>query len=224
VHARGLGRRFGRLWALAHVDLDVRPGESLLLVGSNGSGKTTLLRVLAGLHKPSAGELEIFGHKLAKEPLSARRKLSLVSHHSFLYARLSALENLQVAARMLGRPSSRTELLPLLAEVGLEDRADTQVGGFSAGMRKRMSLLRVRLEDPQMVMLDEPFAALDPPGRRMVERWVRTFHEEGRTILVASHVLDRAAGLCQRAIVLDRGQVRWRGPASEAAAQMEVDA
>ena len=215
VEAAGLGRRFGRIWALAHVDLTVQAGESMLLAGSNGSGKTTLLRLIAGLHKATAGTLNIFGRDQRQHMLACRKDMSLVSHHSFLYDRLTAYENLRVAARLMGKSAGREELVPLLESVGLGDRADTLTAGFSAGMRKRMLLLRAHLEDPRIVMLDEPFAALDIAGRSLVEDWVHQFRAEGRTVLIASHIVERAAPLCDRGVLLERGQIIWRGEAAD---------
>ena len=129
--ARGLGRRFGRDWALAHVDLDVVPGETMVLAGANGSGKTTLLRLAAGLYRPSRGQLRIYGLDPQKERIESRRHLSMISHQAYLYDRLTALETLRVWARLLGRPAADSDLVPLLASVGLDRRPKLQVSGFS---------------------------------------------------------------------------------------------
>ncbi len=211
LRARGLGRRFGRDWALAHVDLDVAPGETMVLAGSNGSGKTTLLRIAAGLYKPSRGRIEIYGHDPQRDRLECRRALSMISHHAYLYDRLTALETLRVWARILGRPSADSDLMPLLASVGLDRRPRLQVAGFSAGMRKRLTLLRTRLERPRLLLLDEPFSALDVEGKRQVEAWIRDARESGAAVIMASHAILRASKLCDRAVLLDRGQIIWRG-------------
>ena len=211
IRARGLGRRFGREWALAHVDLEVAPGESLVLAGANGSGKTTLLRLAAGLYRPSSGGIEIFGHDPQRERLECRRLLSMVSHQAYLYDRLTALETLRVWARLLGRPAADSDLLPLLASVGLDRRLRLQVAGFSAGMRKRLTLLRTRLEQPRLLLLDEPFSALDVEGKRQVEEWIRAARAAGAAVVMASHAVRRASRLCDRAVVLERGQVIWQG-------------
>ena len=114
IEAQGLGRRFGRYWALAHVELAVPQGEALLLAGPNGSGKTTLLRLIAGLYRPTRGGLRVFGLDPCKDRPSCRRQLSMVSHDSYLYPRLTALETLRIWARLLDRPSANGDLLPLL--------------------------------------------------------------------------------------------------------------
>ncbi len=220
IRARGLGRRFGRDWALAHVDLDLAPGETLLLAGANGSGKTTLLRLAAGLYRPSRGTISIFGHDPRREPLACRRLLSMVSHHSYLYDRLTALETLRVWARLLGRPAADTDLVPLLESVDLHRRPRLQVAGFSAGMRKRLTLLRTRLERPRLLLLDEPFSALDAAGKRQVEAWIGAACAAGNAVVMASHAVRRAARLCERGLLLERGQIAWAGPAAELPARL----
>lgn len=215
VKARGLGRRFGRHWALAHVDLDLPAGQTLLLAGANGSGKTTLLRLFSGLLRPSAGELRLFGRDPARERLWCRRRLSLVSHETYLYDQLTALEMVRLWARLLARPADDEELLALLSRVGLADRRHSAIAGFSAGMRKRLTLLRTQLEAPCLVLLDEPFAALDPPGQAMVEAWLSDFRARGLAVVLASHSLARAAQLADRALLLQDGQIAWHGPAAE---------
>lgn len=215
LEARDVGRRFGRHWALAHVDLDVSPGEIFVLAGPNGSGKTTFLRLVAGLYRPSRGRLRVFGHDVRSERLSSRRFLSLVSHDAYLYPRLTALETVRVWARLLDRPARDEDLLPVLEEVDLTEARDQQVGGFSAGMRKRLTLSKVRLERPRLVLLDEPFAALDVPGKRLVERWIEGCRRDAVAVVLASHALEQAARLCDRAVVLHHGQMAWTGPAAD---------
>ncbi len=221
VEIRGLGRRFGRHWALAHVDLEVPRGEVLLLAGANGSGKTTLLRLIAGLYRPTRGEVKIHGFDLGHDRHSCRRLLSMVSHDSYLYNRLTALEMVRIWARLLGRGSSDQELLPLLEEVGLDHRRHTPIVGFSAGMRKRLVLLRTRLEEPRLVLLDEPFSALDAAGKQLVEQWIEDFRAAGITVILASHSLDRVSRICDRAFLLHHGQMVWQGPAGEVKQRLE---
>ncbi len=214
IRGRGLGRRFGRRWALAHVDLEVARGEAVLIAGSNGSGKSTLLQLVAGLYQPTHGSVEVLGRPSHEQRRTVRRSLSLLAHDSYLYASLNARETVKLWAGLVGRPRSDAELAALLEEVDLADPSLGAVAGFSAGMRKRLSLLRVRLEEPQIVLLDEPFSALDSAGRLMVESWIRELRAAGRTLLIASHSIERSARLCDRGVVLDQGQIIWRGPAS----------
>lgn len=221
VQAEELSHRFGRHWALAHLNLTVGQGEAVLLAGPNGSGKTTLLRLLSGLYRPTRGHIEIVGLDPRKDRMACRRALSLVSHHSFLYDRMTALEMTRIWARLLGVPRRDQDLVPLLEEVGLADRRDVPVGGFSAGMRKRLTLLRTRLKQPRLVLLDEPFAALDVPGQRLVEDWIERYREEGRSVVIASHDLERSARLTDRAVLLKQGQKVWEGRSNEVVGRFE---
>ncbi len=222
VSGRGLGRRFGRRWALAHVDIEITRGEAVLIAGANGSGKSTLLQLVAGLFRPTQGTIEVFGRASHEQRRSVRRSLSLLAHDSYLYERLTARETVRLWASLVGRPRADSTITALLEEVGLADRSLGPVAGFSAGMRKRLSLLRVRLEEPKVVLLDEPFSALDTAGRRLVESWIEGLRAAGRTLLIASHSIERSARLCHRAMVLDEGQIVWRGPA-HAVAQRSME-
>lgn len=215
IEAQGLCRRYGRSWALVDVDLSVPSGQALLLAGHNGSGKSTLLRVLAGALKPDRGSLEVGGIDGLHDRQGLRRQVGLLGHASNTYDALSALQNLQIVARLLGKDSDRRSLLSLLERLSLGQRADDPVHTYSAGMRRRVAFARLLLQDPPIVLLDEPYAQLDPQGFRFVDELISRFKAEGRTILVASHHLEEGAQLCDRGIILERGSVRWEGPASQ---------
>ena len=225
IAAQDLCRRFGRRWAYARVDLEVQPGERLLLIGANGSGKTTLLRTLATLLTPSRGELRLFGLDPRTHRLDVRHRLGFFSHQIGLYEDLSARDNLAVFARLGGRPASAGALVAALAGVGLEDRPDP-IRRYSAGMRRRVALAALLLKQPELALLDEPFSALDPSGMAQVADIVKTL---SGTVVITSHQVERAAALCDRAVLLAGGVMRWRGPADQAwaawrAAQREVGA
>jgi heme ABC exporter ATP-binding subunit CcmA len=215
LRATALGKRFGRRWALAHLDLEVESGESVLIAGPNGSGKTTLLKLIAGLYRPTSGTIELQGLCVFKHRLACRQHLSLVGHSSYLYERMTAVETMRLWASILGRSGGDERLDGLLDEVGLAARRDSRVGTFSAGMKKRLALARSRLEQPSLLLLDEPFAALDVDGQQQVESWIRHGRDEGKTIIVASHQLQQASRLCDRGVLLDQGQAIWRGAAAD---------
>jgi ABC-type multidrug transport system ATPase subunit len=185
------------------------------VAGRNGSGKSTLFRVLSTLLRPDRGTTRLMGIDPRQDPEGARRHVALLTHHSHHYEALSALQNLAVAARFLGRDAGREALLPLLAEVGLAERADDAVHTFSAGMRKRLSLARTILQEASVVFLDEPYGQLDPPGFRLVDGVVARLRARGAAVVMATHLLERGAALCEQALVLEAGRVSWAGPAAD---------
>ncbi|HLA79648.1 MAG TPA: heme ABC exporter ATP-binding protein CcmA [Vicinamibacteria bacterium] len=215
VEGDAICRRYGRRWALVDVTFAVPTGAVFVVAGRNGSGKSTLLRVLSTAIRADRGTARMAGHDVRTHPQEVRRQVAILSHHSYLYEALTALENLQVAARFLGKSAERTALLPLLEEVGLAERADDPPLTFSAGMRKRLALARVLLQDAPVVLLDEPYGQLDPPGFRLVDHLLGLFRERGTTALVATHLLDRAAALCDQGMVLEQGRVSWTGRAAD---------
>jgi heme exporter protein A len=219
VEAAGLSRRYARRWALVDVALRVPRGSALMVAGRNGSGKTTLLRVLATAIRPTRGSARVAGFDLVAAPEEVRRQTALLGHATYTYDALTALENLRLTARFLGRPHSRDALRAVLDEVGLAERADDAVETFSAGMRRRLALGRVLLQDAQVVLLDEPYGQLDPPGFRLVDRFLARLRETGRSVLMATHLLERGADLCDEAVVLEAGRVAWKGSAADLPAQ-----
>lgn len=211
IEAKSLARRFQRRWAYAHIDLSLEAGERLLLIGANGSGKTTLLRSFATLLPPSKGELLLFGQSVYR-PQAIRHKIGFVSHHSGLYTDLSALENLRVYASLMDKKYAKDEFENMLAQVGLENRPEP-VHTYSAGMKKRASIALLLLKRPELILLDEPFSALDPKG---VEQLSNLFVSMGATIVIASHQVESAAKICTRAMLLEDGVQRWEGNADDA--------
>ncbi|MCM2313619.1 MAG: heme ABC exporter ATP-binding protein CcmA [Thermoanaerobaculia bacterium] len=212
---RGVSRRYGRRWALIDVSFTVPHGKVVMVAGRNGSGKSTLLRVLSTAIRPDLGTAKIEGFDLKHERDDVRRKVAILGHASYTYDELSAIENLQLMARLVGVDSSREAMLHLLNQVGLAERAEDSINTFSAGMRKRISLARVLLQKATVVMLDEPYGQLDPPGFRFIDGMVRHLRDEGVTLLMATHQLERASALCDLGIVLDRGRLTWEGAAKD---------
>lgn len=209
VHAQKLSRRYGSRWAIAQVDLEVLAKEKLLIVGANGSGKTTLLRTLATAQSASLGSLHIFGMDVRTHAVQIRARLGLLSHLPQIYRDLSGAENLRIFNRLLGIEGP---VEPYLERVGLEIRPDP-VRTYSAGMIKRLSFARLLAQKPDLALIDEPYGQLDPAGFGFVDNLLRDLTESGVTVIVASHQVDRARHLCDRAILLHQGQVRWEGPA-----------
>ena len=210
-----LSRGYGNRWALQGLNLQLAAGRSLLLAGANGAGKTTMLRLLATTLRPTGGELRGFGHDSRRNFMQARQRIALLTHRTQLYSELTALENLDVTRRLLGRPSARDADLALLERVGLEERGDDRTRGFSAGMRKRLAFARVLLQDSDIILLDEHFGQLDPAGFKWVETLVGDLVDRGKSLVVSTHLVDRMAPLLRSGLVLSEGRMAWVGTAAE---------
>jgi heme exporter protein A len=180
IQARALTKRYGDKRVLRGIDLDVARGEFVLVTGPNGSGKTTLLRLLAGLAAPSGGELHVAGE---------RAQLGFLAHEPLVYRELTALENLRMYARLY-RVRDPERVGMLLERFGLWDARDDRVGSFSRGMQQRLALCRVLLHQPALLLLDEPFNALDADGSALLDRELAAY--DG-TFVVATHDPERLA-------------------------------
>lgn len=206
IEAENLARRYGRRWALADVSLQIPAGSVTMVAGRNGSGKSTLFRVLSTVIRPDLGRGSVLGFDLKRHREDIRRSLALLSHSNYLYESLTARENLEVVADHLG--IERTPIPILLERVALGSRADDPVSTFSAGMRKRVSFARVLLQEPRVALLDEPYAQLDPPGFDLVDSVVRELKMRGSTVMMATHQLERTAGVSDYALTLEAGRVQ----------------
>ena len=215
VAAAGLCRRYGRRWALVDVGFEVPEGALVMVTGRNGSGKSTLLRVLATAIRADRGTARILGHDVHADRERVRERIALLGHRTHLYEPLTALENLAVVARFLERDSGREALLARLEEVGLADRADDPVQTFSAGMRQRLALARVLQQEARVVLLDEPYGHLDPPGFLLVDRLLQRLRRQGATVLMATHLLHRGRALCDLGLVLEAGRLAFAGAIAE---------
>jgi len=209
-------RRFGARWALVDVRLSVARGQTFVLTGRNGSGKSTLLRVVATALRPHRGTARVEGLDVRSRRDAVRTQLSLLGHHSNLYEPLTARENLEVVRNFQqGGAPAPDAVMHALERVGLAERADDVVSTFSSGMRKRLQLSRLLVKRAPVVLLDEPFAALDPAGFRLVEELIAEQKARGATVVMATHLLERARELGDEAVVLSGGRVSWRGRARD---------
>ena len=207
VQAVGISRRFGGVRALRNVDLTILPGERVALMGRNGAGKTTLIRVLATALRPQAGTLWIGGTDAVRQPTDARHMVGVLSHQTYLYAGLTARENLRFYARLYRLPDAEARITAVLERVGLDQRADDRVGTLSRGLAQRASLARAILHEPRLLLLDEPETGLDDQAQRMLADLIGEWAALGRSLLLTSHRLDWAKALTDRLVVLDRGAI-----------------
>lgn len=212
VRAAGLSKRFGPLAALQPLDLTLAAGETLALLGPNGAGKSTLLRLLAGLARPSGGEVRV-GPDGATRP-ARRAAVGFVAHATFLYAQLTARENLALAAQLYGvaQPDARAAALIEAHELG--PVADRTAGELSRGWAQRVSIARALVHEPRLFLLDEPFTGLDPrAAEKLAERLAAQRGGERAAVLV-THELARAVQLATRALVLVRGRALELAPSA----------
>jgi heme exporter protein A len=193
VETRDLARLFRRSPALAGVSLQVESGRAVALLGPNGAGKTTLLRILATALRPTFGTAAVDGIDVAVQPEAVRPRVALLPHATGLYDDLTAPENLAFAAALMGVPAPERadRVAAALSRVGMEAERASRVGRFSAGMRRRVALARVLLGHPRLVLLDEPYAALDADGMALVDDLLGEWRDAGATVLVATHAEDR---------------------------------
>jgi heme exporter protein A len=185
IAARGLGRRFGDKRVLRGVDLDVADGAFALVTGPNGSGKTTLLRLVAGLALPSEGELQV---------VVTRERIGFLAHDPLVYRELTALENLELYGRLYHVPERRERIGMLLERFGLWDARHERVAAYSRGMTQRLALCRALLHEPQLLILDEPYTALDAQGAELLDAQLAELRGE-RTFLVSTHDPQRVRRL-----------------------------
>ncbi len=185
IRARGLEKRYGAKRVLRDVDLDVGRGDVAVVTGPNGSGKTTLLRVVAGLLAPTRGELEVDVE---------RGRLGFLAHEPLVYRELTAIENLDLFGRLYRVPERRERIGMLLERFGLWDARGERVGAYSRGMQQRLALCRTLLHEPELLLLDEPYNALDAEGAELLDRELRELAET-RTLVVATHDPERISSL-----------------------------
>ncbi len=207
VDIRDISRYYGRRRALSHVSLVCHGGEVLGLLGPNGAGKSTLLSILATLITPSAGEVRYGVHTAREAGAGLRGRLGLLAHDLHLYPELTARENLDFFARLYGVRDPQAVVDRALGRAGLEDRGDDLVTGFSRGMRQRLALERALLHDPQLLLLDEPFTGLDDASAAALVARLKELRRDGRIVVLATHDLDVAEGLLDRAAVLRDGRL-----------------
>jgi ABC-2 type transport system ATP-binding protein len=203
---RGLSKRFGKREALRDLSFSAEPGELIAVIGPNGAGKTTLLSILAGVLRPSSGEMS-----------RPARELGWVPQQPALYSKLSVVENLRLFARLERAPDIEATVGRMLEQTGLADRAQERVERLSGGNRQRVNVALGLLSDPPAVLLDEPSTALDPDQRQRLWGFVCELAAKGTCVLFSTHIVTEAARYADRVIVLDDGQLIFDGPPAELA-------
>ncbi len=218
LRAHGLRKALGGRTVVAGLDLEVRPGEIVGLLGPNGAGKTTSFRMLTGLLRPDAGRVELDGADLTGLPLWSRvlKGLGYLPQESSVFRGLTVRENVVVALE--GRKAPAGEALALLEESGLAHLAGQPAGRLSGGERRRLELTRCLAAAPRIVLLDEPFSGVDPVAVADLQARIRALAARGIGVLLTDHAVREALGICDRALILDAGEVMVEGSPAEVAA------
>jgi heme ABC exporter ATP-binding subunit CcmA len=210
VGVENVWKFYGDYPALRNVNLQAEPGSCLALIGRNGAGKTTLLRTVAGFSRPGKGQISIFGN--SPRDTAARRQMGYIGHGISVYDELSALENLTLYGKLFALPQPKQAALEWLERTGLDRVKDGLVREFSRGMRQRLAVARAFLHDPKVLLLDEPFTALDDRAIAVLQRLLREALAEGKTIVMSTHQLREALELATHVALLNRGEVAFHGP------------
>lgn len=219
--AHDLVKRYGDTTVVDGLSFSISPGECLGVIGPNGAGKTTTIRMCLGLTAPDAGHIEAFGKNMPRDALAIKALLGVVSQMDTLDPDFSCAENLLVYGRYFGIDSAtiRERIPKLLEFAALTHKADATPGELSGGMKRRLSLARALVNDPHLLMLDEPTTGLDPQARHLMWERLQMLLQQGKSILLTTHFMDEAERLCSRLLVLDHGRKIAEGRPRELIAQ-----
>jgi lipooligosaccharide transport system ATP-binding protein len=217
IHARGLTKRFGEFTAVDAIDFDVQPGEAFGFLGPNGAGKSSTMRMVGCVSPTSGGTLQVLGMDTADNGARIRARLGVVPQEDTLDGDLTVRENLYIYARYfdLSRRDARNKAAQLLEFVQLGDRADARVDSLSGGMKRRLTIARSLVNDPELLLLDEPTTGLDPQARHVVWERLYLLKQQGVTLVLTTHYMDEAEQLCDRLVVMDGGRIVASGSPRE---------
>ncbi len=217
LSAQGLVRRFGDLTAVKNVSIELKQGEVLGLLGPNGAGKTTILRMLAGILAPNEGSVSVMGIDTQTDPLAARQQIGFLSGDTQLYQRLNPREVLDYFGRLYGMPAARRRerIERLVAELDMASFASRPCGQLSTGQKQRANIARAFLHQPMVLILDEPTNALDVLTGRFIIQAIRREKAAGRAILFSTHMMGEAEYLCDRILLLHKGEIVGGGTMPE---------
>lgn len=213
VHARGLTKRFGDFTAVDAIDFDVQPGEAFGFLGPNGAGKTSTMRMIGCISPLTEGSLQVLGMDPLTQGSAIRGRLGVVPQQDTLDMELTVMENLLIYGRYfdLSYKEARRRADELLEFVQLTDRADAEVEPLSGGMKRRLTIARGLINEPQMMLLDEPTTGLDPQARHLVWERLYRLKRQGVTLILTTHYMDEAEQLCDRLVVMDSARIVAEG-------------
>lgn len=205
----GLAKNFGPVAALRGLTLDIKQGEIFGILGPNGAGKTTLIRILSTLTKPGAGSVLVGGYDVMKNPVEAKRRIGVVHQTLNIDPELSAVESMRIHGMLfnLSRAAIREKTAALLSLVGLDEKRNSTLDSYSGGLKRRLTIARALMHDPDVLIMDEPTAGLDAHARRTVWDLMRRLKRQGRTILLTTHYIEEAEKTADRVAIIDRGNI-----------------
>ena len=210
IHIDTIRKTLGTREVLKGISFNVESGDIFGYLGPNGAGKTTTIRILLGLLRADSGNLDVLGHDI--NLASTRMKIGFALDPDGLYDMMTAIENLRFYADIYGVSDAGTQIDNVLKLVGLDDRADDRIGTYSKGMRQRLSLARAMVHDPEVLILDEPTAGVDPTGQIEIRKiLLDVARKEQKTVLLSSHNLDEVQRICNRVALIDRGEIKLYG-------------
>lgn len=215
IQVDALVKAYGYRAVLRKLDFSVQRGEFVALLGPNGSGKSTLLRLIAGLSKPTSGDIRVGGWHMPTEAAAVRAQIGMVGHKALLYEQLTARENLRFFARMYNITDADALINAQIERVGLKKYADQIVRTYSRGMQQRLSIARALLHDPAVLLFDEPYTGLDQDASALLDTLLSSASAEGRTVLMSTHQIERAAVLASRVVILSRGAIQYDQPTTD---------
>ncbi|TSE28641.1 Daunorubicin/doxorubicin resistance ATP-binding protein DrrA [Tepidimonas thermarum] len=221
LHIEGLTKRYGAQTVVDDLSFAIAPGECVGLLGPNGAGKTTTLRMALGLTAPDAGRIRILGRDMPAEAQAIKARLGVVAQFDTLDPDFTCAENLLVYGRYFGLRATalRPRIAQLLDFAALAHKADARPGELSGGMRRRLSLARALVNDPALLLLDEPTTGLDPQARHLMWERLQRLLQQGKSILLTTHFMDEAERLCHRLVIIDHGRKIAEGRPRELIAQ-----
>jgi heme ABC exporter ATP-binding subunit CcmA len=206
---RHLAKAYGLRWALKDISFDLPAGEVVALLGPNGAGKTTLLKLLAGLISSTAGEIQLDGSNFSRSATVQRSAIGFLAPGEHLYENLTVRENLVFFTSLYKKSGAIAQIDTALDEVGLKHRSDEYVAALSSGMKCRLSIAKLKLLEPGLLLLDEPYGVLDGNGVDLLESFLKAQRREGSIVIIASHHVARVLNLCTRALILHQGRLTF---------------
>ena len=217
IRLTGLTKRYGSFTAVDQIDLEVPQGELFGFLGPNGAGKTTTLRMIAGILRPTGGKVEIAGIDIAKDPVAAKTKLGFIPDRPFIYEKLTGAEFLRFVAGLYDQEGPQIEhrARELLALFDLEEWRDELVESYSHGMRQKLIISSAFIHRPAVIVVDEPHVGLDPKAMRILKDLFREYVRRGHTIMMSTHTLEIAEGMCDRIGIIQGGHMRACGTMDE---------